>query len=274
MEFSSRTRRPSRYRYSKEKYLSAVILPAIRDKTCSICLTALHDHRRTAVISACLHAYCLPCIRRWSEVKRRCPLCNVEFDSWHCRISLSSRKFVTEKLLPTVKPKAVVVPITTHRRRFLPRNPSRTCGSLPWLRTFSGAEGRARWRASIYDRCLRAVPIADCAATRKRVEPWIRRELQAVLEDPDPSVIVHIASSLLVASLEQRSDSQSGRTGVADGFLAPLRPFLRDRTEMFWHELSFAASPLNMETYDQVVKYVPLEEFDETTPRPRTSLRS
>ncbi|CAN0900680.1 E3 ubiquitin-protein ligase Topors [Linum grandiflorum] len=255
MEFSSRTRRAS------EKYFSSVILPAIRDKTCSICLTDLHDHRRTAVISACLHAYCLPCIRRWSEVKRRCPLCNAEFNSWHCRISLSSRNFVTEKLLPTVKPKAAavaVVPITRSGSRFRPRNPLRNSGGLPWLRTFpGGAEGRVRWRASIYERRLRAAP-PTAAAMRKsadvilqRVEPWIRRELQAVLEDPDPSVIVHVANSLLVASLDQQQRS--------DGFLDPLRPFLGDRTEMFWHELkSYAASTLNMETYDQVVQYVPL----------------
>ncbi|CAN1164475.1 E3 ubiquitin-protein ligase Topors [Linum perenne] len=267
MEFSAR--KPSRYRYSKEEYLSAVISPAIRGKTCSICLTELYDHRRTAVISACLHAYCLPCIRRWSEVNRRCPLCNAAFDSWHCRISLSSRMFVTENL-PTpipMKAKSTVAVVPIPRCRFLPRIPLRTyrkSESLPWRRTLSGGEGRVRWRASIYDQRLQAVPIADTAVLKsdddilRRVEPWIRRELQAVLQDPDPSVIVHVASSLLVASLKQKSHSQSGHTGVADDFLDPLRPFLRDRTEIFWHELrNFAASSLNMEAYDEVVNYVP-----------------
>ena len=72
-----------------------------------------------------------------------------------------------------------------------------------------------------------------------RIEPWIQRELQAILEDPDPSVIVHVASSLFIASLERRSDVQSVQLGVEDHFLQLLRRFLHGWTNMFWHELRY-----------------------------------
>lgn len=65
-----------------------------------------------------------------------------------------------------------------------------------------------------------------------RIEPWIRRELQAILGDPDPSVIVHVASSLYMATIEKKLHFSMG-----DKFLAELRPFLLEKTDMFWHEL-------------------------------------
>ena len=85
---------------NREKFLLEVIAPAIRGQSCPICLKSLDNHRKAAVITICLHAYCLECIRRWSDLKRRCPLCNAAFHSWFCRFSFSSRQFLTEKLPP------------------------------------------------------------------------------------------------------------------------------------------------------------------------------
>lgn len=91
----------------------------------------------------------------------------------------------------------------------------------------------------------------------RRIEPWVRRELQAVLGDPDPSVIVHVATSLYIATLERKVHFSSGQPGVGDQFLAELRAFLLDKTDMFWHELRcFAESSFTMETYDAVVEYM------------------
>ena len=70
-----------------------------------------------------------------------------------------------------------------------------------------------------------------------RIEPWIRRELQAILRDPDPSVIVRVATSLYIAMLEKKVDVSSGQADVGDRFLEELRPFLLDKTDMFWHEM-------------------------------------
>ena len=71
----------------------------------------------------------------------------------------------------------------------------------------------------------------------QRIEPWIRRELQAILGDTDPSIIVHVATSIYISSLEEKVNVSSGQPDMGDNFLAPLQPFLLERTNMFWHEL-------------------------------------
>lgn len=72
----------------------------------------------------------------------------------------------------------------------------------------------------------------------ERIEPWIRRELQAVLRDPDPSIIVHFASALFIKRLETENNRQSRQTGVlVEDQVSSLRKFLYDKEDTFWHEL-------------------------------------
>ena len=73
----------------------------------------------------------------------------------------------------------------------------------------------------------------------QRIGPWIWRELQAILGDPDPSVIVHVASSLSIASLENNISVLSEQLNVEDESIAALHRFLDDRTSMFWHVLRY-----------------------------------
>lgn len=86
---------------------------------------------------------------------------------------------------------------------------------------------------------FQSAPVNDLVKERvlQRVEPWIRRELQVILGDRDPSVVVHVVTSLYIASLEKKDSVSSGQHDVLDNFLEPLRPFLLERTDMFWHEL-------------------------------------
>ncbi|KAJ9154468.1 hypothetical protein P3X46_027797 [Hevea brasiliensis] len=274
--YPSSSRSSRKHDLNREKFLLRVISPAIRGKTCPICLKDLEDHRRAAVITVCLHAYCLDCIRKWSDLKRKCPLCNSSFDSLFYKISLSSRNFLTEKLPALGEGKSVIAePEFSSRVR---QRMTRRSKPLPWRRTFGRpgsvpshviAERKLQWRASVYKRGLQAVPISpgNCLEQnvsrdghikeklRQRIEPWIRRELQAILEDPDPSVIVHVVSSLFIARLERKFDVQ-GQLGVEENFLAPLQTFLHNWTNMFWYELRcFAGSSLTIETYDAVVEY-------------------
>ena len=84
----------------KEVVVREVIWPAIQGHSCPICLRDLEArYREAAVLARCSHAYCTDCIRRWSHVRRTCPLCNSEFDSWFCNLSLSSRSF-RKRFLP------------------------------------------------------------------------------------------------------------------------------------------------------------------------------
>lgn len=73
----------------------------------------------------------------------------------------------------------------------------------------------------------------------RRIEPWIQRELQAILKDPDPTVIVHVATSLFISRYEKKTDNFRGPVGIESDFLAPLRPFLHEHADLFWHELRY-----------------------------------
>ncbi|KAF5736957.1 E3 ubiquitin-protein ligase Topors isoform X2 [Tripterygium wilfordii] len=273
-----------------EKIMFRVIKAAIEGQSCSICLKELCD-RRAAVLTICKHAYCLDCICSWSNLKRTCPLCNAEFDSWFYNISFSCRKFL-KKQLPALRDgkdsiatEDNVSPVDW--RRIIRRSRDglnrvdRGTRPLPWRRSFGAqsgsvpseviAERKLQWRASVYSRRLEAVPLSPQSCSKQdlsrkkelimqRMDPWIRRELQAILSDPDPSVIVHVASSLFIVSLEKKSEVPSVHLGVEDNFLAPLQPFLQDYTAMFWHELRcFCESSFPMKTYDAVVEYRKLD---------------
>ncbi|KAI5349568.1 PREDICTED: E3 ubiquitin-ligase [Prunus dulcis] len=281
-------RKPSKRSRSREKLVGRVIWPAIRGQNCPICLGAL-EPRSAAVLTSCNHAYCVRCIRKWSGLRRKCPLCNDDFDSWFSHVSLSSRSFHREILPPldsTSSSRSFRLQQEEHPSRHVRNSERRRSRPLPWRRSFGRpgsvtpdviAERKLQWRvSSVYQRRLQAVPSAPRSRLQvsvpindgvkerilQRIEPWIRRELQALLGDRDPSIIVHVATSLFIASLENEGHVPSGQCDVRDDFLARLRPFLLDRTDMFWHELRcFAKSSFNMETYDAVVEYKRLRQM-------------
>ncbi|KAK9913866.1 hypothetical protein M0R45_037671 [Rubus argutus] len=218
----------------------------------------------------CKHAYCVGCIRKWSNLRQKCPLRNANFESWFYRFSLSIRNFHIERLPPlnTTSSSSRSL-INLEAERDPPNNEQgRRSRPLPWRRSFGRpgyvaadviSERKLQWRASIYGRHLQAVPCAprnrvvqvgnvNKDGVRERMlQPWIRRELQALLGDQDPSIVIHVVNSVFIASKLENNNNN---------FLEPLRPFFLDRTDMFWHELiCFADSPFNMETYDAVVEY-------------------
>ncbi|PIA61597.1 hypothetical protein AQUCO_00300840v1 [Aquilegia coerulea] len=263
---------------------------SIRDKSCPICLKHVND-RRAAVLSICLHVYCINCIHKWSQLKRNCPLCNANFNSWFYK---SRFGYFKEEKLPknVVEKKNKSIEIADYRaetrsfsyhssvrRSFneVRRQPvSQHCRELPWRRSFGQKheEGIAQrvlqWRANVYDQGLRAVPLPSnsfqdqdivrnqVVKTRmqQRIEPWITRELQAILHDSDPLVIVHLATSLFMSSLDEKFKDSPVCSAGEDMFVRQLRPFLHDRSDRFWHELRcFAGSSFEMATYDSVVEY-------------------
>ncbi|CAI9779774.1 unnamed protein product [Fraxinus pennsylvanica] len=280
--------------------LSKRIAESVIGKSCPICLRHV-EVRDAAVVIPCMHTYCILCIRRWSDLKRKCPLCNADFDSWFYRINLSSRKFEKEKLLPSSEGKRVNLTVRDdyvfrrrrtqifRQRRVITRSREESSNGrsqvrpLPRQRSF-GREGREhpdiiaervkQWRASIYEQRLQAVPLSSktCLVQKmkghhgikqiilQKIEPWIQRELQAVLGDPDPTIIVHVATSIFISRHEKKHEGFPEQVGIEDDFLAPLRQFLHEQTDMFWHELGcFAESSFSMETYDTVVEYKALD---------------
>ncbi|XP_042516863.1 E3 ubiquitin-protein ligase Topors [Macadamia integrifolia] len=268
---------------NREKLIWKQLVLAIQEKSCPICLSHI-GHRKAAVIEACMHTYCINCIQKWSEFKRNCPLCNKQFDSWFFNVRFSTRSFEVERLSncssgKNIDDRSEIFRSVIRRSRNELLSSNRRSRPVPWRRSFGQwrsvpsdivAERVVQWRASIYSRRLQAVPfltknslvqniLGNNSVKERmthRVEPWIRRELRAILGEPYPSVIVLLASSLLVSSLEEKNKASSKGLVFCDKFVEALRPFLRDLTDMFWHELGcFAESSFTMETYDSVVEY-------------------
>ncbi|XP_043707947.1 E3 ubiquitin-protein ligase Topors [Telopea speciosissima] len=275
---------------NREKLILKRLVSAIQKKSCPICLSSIR-YREAAVLKVCMHAYCIKCIRKWSEFKRNCPLCNKEFDSWFFNVRFSTGSFEVERLSNCSGEKKIDERAgfgLDRRERFrsvIQRSRNELLSAnqrsrpVPWRRSFGQfrsvpsdivAERVVQWRASIYSRRLQAVPFPTKNSLVQnilgndsvkeglthRVEPWIQRELQAILGDPYPSIIVQLASSLLISSLEEKLEALSKGLVFCDTFVEALRPFLCDQTNMFWHELRcFANSEFTMKTYDSVVEY-------------------
>ncbi|KAL5983884.1 hypothetical protein ACLOJK_017982 [Asimina triloba] len=289
-------------------FQSVKIAAAIRQHPCPICLRSIHP-RRAAVIKACFHAYCIDCIRKWSDLKRNCPLCNTEFDRWFFNYRVSNGDFEEERLPESKDGRKAVAEGGSERRRSEFRRWSQSQRLLsrsrdqlhsvhqrsrpfPWRRSFGQstvvrshqaqrnqaafvAERVLQWRSSIYRQRLQAIPLLGTSRVSihqkmpgrrdakeqilRHIEPWIRRELQAILGDSDSSVIVHLATSLWILSLQEKLKEPS-KVYTEDMFAEKLRPFLDDHSEMFWHELRcFAESSLTIEAYDSVVEYKRLD---------------
>ena len=75
-----------------------------------------------------------------------------------------------------------------------------------------------------------------------RLQDWVNRELQALLDQEDVSIVRSFVMSLATAhGLDRHRGQQQPNAGRAgqeeEKALAALQPFLHDRTGHFWHEL-------------------------------------
>lgn len=141
------------------------------------------------------------------------------------------------------------------------------------LEEAGAAEKALTWRASIYRKGLRAIPprlqnrtnlkqnitdeLNERARIERRLEPWIRRELEAILGDQDLAVLVHLVLSLWFSRLRKQEGTRNLiPSSNEDEFMQQLEPFLSDKANAFWHELRcFAESPFTMSAYDSIVEY-------------------
>lgn len=159
------------------------------------------------------------------------------------------------------------------RRRFFGHARFVSAAEKRRLEEAGAAEKALRWRASIYRKGLRAIPprlqhrtnikqnitgeLNEKARIERRLEPWICRELEAILGEQDLTILVHLVLSLWFSRLRK----QEGKRNLIpssneDEFMQQLEPFLGDKANAFWHELRcFAESPFTMSAYDSIVEY-------------------
>ncbi|KAM7278393.1 hypothetical protein ACFE04_005527 [Oxalis oulophora] len=91
------------------------------------------------------------------------------------------------------------------------------------------------------------------------LETWMKRELQALMQEEDVDIIVHHIVGMIdsfLKRIEKTSDMKTHET-IQEEFEALVsdvaRPFLRARTDRFIKEMElFLASGLNIEAYDAV----------------------
>ena len=87
--------------------------------------------------------------------------------------------------------------------------------------------------------------LAAAADRSRRLQDWVDRELQALLDQEDVTIVRSFVMSLATTHGLHRhqtrptAQSQQQQSGSASGqeTIAALRPFLHDQTAHFWHEL-------------------------------------
>jgi E3 ubiquitin-protein ligase Topors len=200
---------------------------------CAICLGPFES---MSMADACFHRFCFVCLLQWCNITPSCPLCKarVRYILYDLTADYQYRRFDLQELsrCGTLGSRSVEkFPTEAHRRRrtvytrglraSIPTSTRKTVPLTP--RTFS---------ESLWD---------------KKIGPWVKRELQALLKDEDPSLIL-----LLVKNLLQKLEPNSKE------FKDRIREFLENDTDTFVHELlTFASSPYDMYTYDRLVSYEP-----------------
>ncbi|KAG0609975.1 hypothetical protein M758_7G029000 [Ceratodon purpureus] len=176
-------------------------------------------------------------------------------------------------------------PFPTQRSFGLPRQ-HQSAQAMRILEEQAAAKA-LQWRKSIYNRNLRARPFEigkrsmvtkDAKArAERRLEPWIRRELLAVLPNSDHAFLSRLILGLWFGAEHEpiqaveRQGSSSGQRTISNRnvigstetgsvreaeAVKELKRFLGDKAELLWHELRcFAESPFTMQAYDTVVVY-------------------
>uniref|UniRef100_A0A674ME11 E3 ubiquitin-protein ligase Topors n=1 Tax=Takifugu rubripes TaxID=31033 RepID=A0A674ME11_TAKRU len=209
------------------------------DSKCPICLDRFNN---LAYLDRCLHRFCFPCIQEWSHNKAECPLCKQPFASiLHSVRAEDDFKEYTLQPAPnnssvaaTVAMVAAMASALAARRRMQQESGTarhvRERETMAFRRDLYRCGIRVNGVATISNQGQQQQHDITAESFRRnpellnRLRPWLRRELM-----------------VLYGAHEDE-----------------LRPFLLARTDHFLHELvSFARSPLSLETYDLQAVYEP-----------------
>ncbi|KAF7025131.1 hypothetical protein CFC21_037360 [Triticum aestivum] len=208
---------------------------------CPICLEAIEDE---AYLDACLHSFCYRCITQWVKIvasKReaplssaRCPLCKTDsasivhaFDGE----SFQQHHIEHEQHRPGNLSDAHALISQIYNTR-------EVSGDKPSMQKY--------WKQRKY--------------LRRNVwlEPWLRREIQALTRDEDVDAIVYhilgIIDSATRTAEKPHASKETSPEKAREEFVRSLsdaaRPFLHGRTARFIAEVElFLVSQLNIDAY-------------------------
>lgn len=205
-------------------------LKLTQGEQCSICLQPFDV---VTVLSGCYHRFCFACILHWSQVSPTCPLCKRPLGYLMYDITADGqyRTFYPKDLNSSAPARSQLLdkfPTEAHRRRKAVY--TKRLERLPVPKKKITAQQQ---------------PLLNEQAWEKRIEPWVKRELQAVLSEEDVSLVL-----LLTRSLVLKFGTSSAELSIS------LRDFLFEHTDTFISELdSFISSSLDVAVYDRLVEY-------------------
>ncbi|KAK9292055.1 hypothetical protein L1049_020009 [Liquidambar formosana] len=217
--------------------------PSHDSNPCPICLGPI---TQDSYLDQCFHKFCYNCIVHWSKVvgsKRslppsslKCPLCKTEnFSIVHSYDGSSfQQRYINQKCGDSF------FFSSAHKYR---------------LQCYYIEPGILNdiWNVSRYWKSRKYLH------PNKWLQDWLRREIQALIQEEEVDIIVHHILGLIDSFL--RSNEQKYQTGTPETkqeeFKALVsdaaRPFLTGRTDRFVNEVElFLASGLNIVAYDEV----------------------
>ncbi|XP_051145458.1 uncharacterized protein LOC127261248 [Andrographis paniculata] len=230
--------------------------------TCPICLTQITED---SYLDQCFHKFCYNCIIRWTNVVAskqscvpssvKCPLC--KRDNWSIIYGYDGQAFQRHYVGQSLGNSEFFS--EAHRYRL-------KCYYTD-IGDFADKLNVSRfWKFHKYKQQNRFLP------------DWLRREIQAVLQEEDVDIIMHHILGV-IDSLRRKwlKDSKTSIEMAQEEFKASvseaIRPFLTGRTERFVSELElFLSSGLNIDAYDKVytkhlgwkIPQISEDEYDET----------
>ncbi|KAI4301814.1 hypothetical protein L6164_035058 [Bauhinia variegata] len=220
--------------------------PSVSSEESSCCPICLGPMVQDSYLDKCFHKFCYNCILRWGKVLAdkhhspssiTCPLCKTEnfaiiygFDGIHFQRHSINQDFGDSFILSK-----------DHRFRLQCYYTEQ--GILDDIFNIS-----QYWKACKY-----------CQPNRW-LQSWLRREIQALIQEEDVDIIVHHILGSVNASFTREHKSHSNAHGKKQeefriSVSEAARPFLAARAERFVYELQlFLASGLNIEAFDAVYR--------------------
>ncbi|KAL5566109.1 hypothetical protein UlMin_029273 [Ulmus minor] len=212
---------------------------------CPICLRPISQE---SYLNKCFHKFCYSCIIQWTKVvagknssklsSLKCPLCKVEnFSIIHGFDGNSFQQYYINQDLE-------IGFVLSKAHKFRLQCYYTEPGLLSDLFSVS-----RYWKLCKY------------AQPNRWLQSWLRREIQALIQEEDVEIIVHHIHGVIDSFVTRSQQQTRSKTPEAkrEEFHAAIcdaaRPFLTERTDRFLDELEhFLASGLNIEAYDAVYK--------------------
>ncbi|CAH8392397.1 unnamed protein product [Eruca vesicaria subsp. sativa] len=214
---------------------------------CPICLGPILQE---SYLDTCFHKFCFRCIKQWIKVVSskvtkqlssvKCPLCKT--DNISIIHNFDGHSFDRHYVDPNTTDGFVL----TKEQRY----------RLQCYYTESGL------LADVFD-VSRFWKLKNLLQPNKWLESWLRRELQALMQEEDVDIVLHHLAGVLDSFCKRTEQRHKQETRSTETFQEQFksvmaeaaRPFLTARTDRFVDELElFLASGINRDAYDAVYK--------------------